>query len=189
MVRQDSTQPVWCHPASAQSACKPQEYPKVRSPLPVHSYGEKCCIPNLPVCPAPGPEVQGHNSSCCSELSALGLHVWHTREVAAGWPRGFHSSGKSGSRSCWKTRVWLCRNEPVLESLFLREGLFCPCKRWCAQSITEHCFRRANPGHGWWHVQAMAHAGTGRHTEEIYWHSEPHPPLLSHTGGEGGASR
>lgn len=67
--------------------------------------------------------------------------------------------------------------------MLLREGLFCPCQQWCAQSITEHCFRRRSPRHGWWHVLAMARVGTAGHTEEVYWYSEPHPPLLSQSWG------
>lgn len=146
----------------------------------MHSKGEKCCTRSLSACPVPGPEEQGHSSGC-SELSVLGMPVWHTQEVAAGGPMVSTAAGSWGVTPNEK-QVWLCRNKPVLESVFLREGLFCLCQHWCAQSSTEHCFRREN-------LRCVGgtcrpwQCGHRRCTEEIYWYSALHPPLLPQTWG------
>lgn len=92
MVRSSRLTAEWCHPAG--SACKSQQYPKIHSPLPVHSYGEKCCVPNPPALPAPGPK--SGTEQALLRAVALGLHVWQTAG-GTGEPCGFQSSGSQGT--------------------------------------------------------------------------------------------
>jgi len=171
--------PVWCHPASAVSPWITRiSQDEASIPLACASPQRKRLRSQL-LLPAQHLAVRRKDRSRrCSGLSALGPHIWHMSVTAAGWPHGFCSRGKSGSRSCWKTGAWLCKNELVLEStrrvlskyiiIYISErGTgFCPRKGRCAKSITEHHFGTDKLWRGWWHVQATSRTGTGRHAEE-----------------------
>lgn len=153
---------------------------ELHSPLPVHAHGENRCSPNSSSPPSTWPGGTGDHGRHCLGLSALGPHLWHMHEMAAGWSCGFHSGGKLGSCSCWKAGVWLCKNELFLGSVFLGEGL-------CFVHVNvEHHFGSDKLWHGWWHMQVTSRAGMGRHTsmlKSVYLYSEPRPPFLPWSQG------
>lgn len=104
--------------------------------------------------------------------------------MAAGRSRGFHGSGKSGSRSCCKPGAWLCKNEPVLERMFLREGL-----RLVRVNVD---VQKASLNIVSGETSCSTAGGTckPRHTparertlRNIYLYSEPRPSLLPQTRG------
>lgn len=162
--------PVWCHPVSARSGNKDIWRWSFTPPCLCIPIEKEAAGPALPPCSVPGPTGQGTMAGIAQAVCIRTMCLAHTWE-GTGWPCGFCSGG-SWESLLLEGSVWWCKNEPVLESTSQRGTVFCPCKHWCAESITEHHLGRDKPWYSWWHMQATSHTSMSRRTEEslfIQW--------------------